>query len=193
MSLIAELLEKAVLAGIGLGVAFGAAYLIYFRDAHFWRYLAENYQRPWQRPLAIRRFQHAVAYGIGPVSKSYNSILTIGLHDDGIALSVIPPFSFFHKPLFIPFADITGWKQIWYLNAKSFELGFAKAPEVKLVMPASQVEWIGAFSQGQMQVVHEHSPHGKRPNVWYAIILLQGIMGVCFLLYILQSWMTSIG
>ncbi len=188
---IAEILEKAWLMLIGFGVFGGSLYIIYFRDSHYWRYLGEFYEAPWQRPIETRYFQHAVAYGKAFASKSYNGILTIGVHEQGLALSVIPPFSFFHKPLFIPYAEIKGWKQFWYLNAKSCELEFESAPDVKLVMPASQVKWLQEKSRGQMTVVSQHSPHRQRPNVWYAIIIVQGLMSVGLLLYLVFGGVTA--
>ncbi len=180
---IAEIIEKAWLMLIGFSVFGGSLYLIYFRDSHQWRYLSKFYEARWQRPVETRYFQHAVVYGKGIASKSYNGLLTIGVHDLGLALKVIPPFSFFHKPLFIPFSEIKGWKQFWYLNAKSVELELESAPDVKLVMPASQVKWLQNKSQGKMEVVDEHSPHKQRPNIWYAILILQALMGFGLLLY----------
>lgn len=185
----AELLQQAWLMLIGLGVGGGALYLIIYRDAHFWRSLSKVYEAPWQRALETRYFQHAVAYGEGVASKSYNGLLTIGVHELGLALKIVPPFSLFHKPLFIPFSEIKGWKQIWYLNAKSVELEFQSAPEVKLVMPASQVKWLQEKSGGQLALAQEHSPHKQRPNIWYAILIVQAIMAIGLAYYlVLGDW-----
>jgi hypothetical protein len=187
---IAEMVEKAWLMLIGLSVFGGSLYVVYFRDSHYWRYLCEFYEAPWQRPIETRYFQHAVAYGEGIASKSYNGILTIGVHELGLALSILPPFSFFHKPLFIPYAEIKGWKQYWYLNSKSYELEFQSAPDVKLVMPASQIKWLQETSRGQMEIVGEHSPHKQRPNIWYAILIVQGLMALGLLLYFVLGEVT---
>lgn len=135
--------------------------------------------------METRYFQHAVAYGKGVASRSYNGLLTIGVHELGLALSIIPPFSFFHKPIFIPYTEIKGWNQFWYLNAKSCELEFKSAPDVKLVMPASQVKWLQEKARGQLEVMSEPSPHKQRPNIWYAIMILQAIMAIGLLAYIL--------
>ncbi len=180
-----EMFQKAWSMLFGFGMVGGLLYFIYFRDSHQWRYLSEFYGARWQRPIETRHFQHAVVYGKGVASKSYNGFLTIGVHDLGLALKVIPPFSFFHKPLFIPFSEIKGWKQFWYLNSKSYELELQSAPDVKLVMPASQVKWLQKTSQGKMEVINEHSPHKQRPNIWYAILLLQGLMAFGLLLYLI--------
>lgn len=187
---IAEALEKAWLMAIGLGVFGGSLYLVYFRDAHYWRYLGKFYEAPWRRPIETRYFQHAVAYGEGIASKSYNGLLTIGVHELGLALRILPPFSFFHKPLFIPYAEIKGWQQHWYLNAKSYELEFKSAPDVKLVMPASQIAWLQEKSRGQISVAGERSPHRQRPNIWYAVLVIQGLMALGILMYFLLSDVT---
>lgn len=182
---VAELSEKALLMFIGLSVFGGALYLIYFRDSHYWRYLGKFYEAPWSRPVETRHFQHAVAYGEGVASKSYNGLLTIGVHELGLALKILPPFSFFHKPLFIPYSEIKGWKQFWYLNSKSCELEFQSAPDVKLVMPASQVKWLQEKARGQLEVIPEHSPHKQRPNLWYAIMIVQALMTLGLVLYLI--------
>ena len=51
---IADIIQKAWLLCIGMGVFGGSLYMIYFRDSHFWRYLGEFYEAPWRRPVATR-------------------------------------------------------------------------------------------------------------------------------------------
>ena len=131
MDLAKTILTQLYLMVVG-GITFvGAMYWVFFRDSHFWRYLADSYAQPWQNPLTTRRFQHGITYGREIGSKSYSGLLTIGIYDHGLGLRVFAPFSFFHKPLFIPFNEIEGWDQHWYLNAKSCELTFKRAPDVK--------------------------------------------------------------
>ena len=184
----AAIFETLYLSVIGGGVFIGLLWLVYSRDAHMWRYLAAAYARPWAEPREVRRLQSAVAYGRGVASKSYNGVLTIGRHADGVALRLLPPFSIFHDPIFIPFKDIRGWEQLWYLDATSYELEFEQAPEVKLVMPAKQVKWLQENSFGRMQVSETRSPNAARPNFWYVIILVQGFLGAFFL-----AWLMSRG
>ncbi|MEM9169178.1 MAG: hypothetical protein AAGC56_05950 [Pseudomonadota bacterium] len=174
----ADIIEKAYLAAIGLSTVAGLMAFMLYADAHRWRYLAQAYRRPWTRAAETRRFQHGVAYGHGPASKSYNGILTIGVHADGVAFALPPPWSLFHKPLFIPFNDILGWKQIWYLNTRSIELDFRRAPQVKIVMPAKQAEWLAEASGGRIELVDRASPNQSRPKVWYVILLAQCAMSV---------------
>ena len=101
---------------------------MYKRDAIHWNYLAKTYARPWQKPIS-ERWGNAVLYGKFPVSKAYNGILKIGVHEDGFSLRVrFPLISYFCEPLFIPFRDVRGWDQTWYLNSKTVELELAGAP-----------------------------------------------------------------
>ncbi|MEM8935072.1 MAG: hypothetical protein AAGC77_01535 [Pseudomonadota bacterium] len=186
MAPIAEIIDKLYLGAVGLGVMVGVLYVIYYRDAHFWRHLAQQYARPWTTPLQKKRFQHAVAYGDGFGSKSYNGLLTIGLHETGVALRVTPPFSYFHEPIFIPYKDIRGWDQSWYLNASTLELEFERAPKVKLVMPAEQVQWIQSESQNAMEISTSSSPHNDKPTLWYFILLFQLIAGILLVLYLIS-------
>lgn len=187
--MLAEILEKGFLSLIGVSVFFGVLFTIYFRDAHRWRYLHQIYGAPWQSPLKTRRFQHAVASGNGVGSKSYNGFLTIGVHPTGFALRLIPPFSLFQKPLFIPYREVKGWDQFWYMNVKTIELEFASAPDIKLVMPAAQVKWLQESSQGQLYLTGQTTPHRQRPTVWYAVIVLQGLMALGLLGYfVAERW-----
>ncbi|MEL6364535.1 MAG: hypothetical protein AAFR11_06820 [Pseudomonadota bacterium] len=177
----ADATETLILSVIGYGVFFGLMWVVLSRDAHWWRYLASAYASPREAALETRRFQHGVVYGKGGASKSYNGLLTIERRAEGVALSVIPPFSFFHKPLFIPYKDVQGWGQLWYVNAKSVELTFERAPDVKLVMPASQIEWLQQASGAAMEIRSETSPHTARPNLWYLAIFVQGMLALWLL------------
>lgn len=181
----AAIFETLYLSVIGGGVFVGLLWLVYSRDAHMWRYLARAYARPWAEPGEMRRLQSAVAYGKGVASKSYNGVLTIGRHADGVALRLMAPFSLFHDPIFIPFKDIRGWEQLWYLDGKSYELEFEQAPEVKLVMPAAQVAWLKENASGRMQISEERSPGEARPDIWYLVILVQGALGLSLLVWLL--------
>jgi len=63
--------------------------------------------------------QSAVLYGHWAAFNSYNGFVTIGVHQTRLALKVMPIFSLFHWPLFIPFSEIKGWQQTWYLDPSS--------------------------------------------------------------------------
>lgn len=168
----------------GISLLMGTAFVvmlvgyIYKRDAIHWEYLAEAYARDWRPPL-VERWGHAVLYGKFPVSKGYNGIMKVGLHADGLSLRVvIPPKSFFCEPLFIPFKDIRGWKQVWYVNAKSVELELTKAPEVKIVMPKEQLEWFQENGGRAIRFDNVPTPNQAKPVFWYWILVLSSLLPI---------------
>jgi hypothetical protein len=171
----------------GLGLAF-AVYLvanIYKRDAIHWQYLEQAYGRPWQPPLR-ERWASAVLYGKHPFSKAYNGILKMGVHKDGVSFRVMfPLISYFCKPLFIPYRDIRGWNQTWYLNAKTVELELSGAPEVKIAMPRDQVEWIRTVRGKGISLINKPSPHNAKPKIWHAYIIVSSTVMIVTMLYIL--------
>ena len=53
------------------------------------------------------------------------------------------------------------------------ELEFARVPEIEMVMPADQVEWMRRRSGLQMTVRAEPTPHKDKPTFWYYVMILQ--------------------
>lgn len=166
--------------GFAFGVVFVAGILsvVYKVHAVDWQKLVEVYGRDWQTPRLKKRFAHMILYSEGRPAKSYNSMLDIGLLEDGIALRPSRIFAPFHPPIFIPYTDIEGWSQQWYLNAKSAELSFRKAPHMRMIMPRDQVEWMFSLTGLAAPVSAARPPHGKWPSLTFIAALSGGIMAV---------------
>ena len=160
---------------------------IYKRDSVHWQYLEQVYGRPWQTPIH-ERWGHAVLYGKFPVSKAYNGILKVGVHHNGLSLRIMfPIISFFCRPLFIPYGDICGWDQTWYLNAKTVELELSGAPEVKIAMPREQVEWIRNTSGVKIAMMNQTSPHRDKPVIWHAFLVVSSLVFVVGTTFVLLT------
>jgi hypothetical protein len=139
--------------------------------AYRWRCLAEHYAGATDKPIAQRHLQSAVFLGAG----GYNSekgIITVGAHKDGVSFRVIAPFSLFRAPLFIPYADIRGWGTTWYLDARSTELEFRRAPAVKMVVAEDLAEWIAGFAGQKMSLSDKSPPQGNAGRGWYAFAMV---------------------
>ena len=167
----ASLVENpAVLTVFGFGVFAFLFFGMLWRTAVRWRYLAGSYAGEHGRAIETRRMQNGVLLGLS----GYNvvkGILNIGVHANGISFRILPPFSLFHRPLFIPYDDIRGWRTTWYLDSPSVALEFRNAPDVKMVVPADQAEWMRKFA-GQKMVLHDTTPpNGKAGRGWYAFAL----------------------
>ena len=166
--------------GYAFGVVFVAGILSVVYKAHAvdWQKLVEVYGREWQAPRLKKRFAHMILYSEGRPAKSYNSMLDIGLLEEGIALRPSRIFAPFHPPIFIPYTDIEGWSQQWYINAKSAELSFRKAPHMRMIMPRDQVEWMFSLTGLAAPVSAARPPHGKWPSLTFIAALSGGIMAV---------------
>lgn len=174
-------------------IAFGFSFVIFlmgfmlYRNSARWRELASVYGQNWQKPVSQKGFQHGVLYGKNVAFNSYNGILTLGAHLDGVAIKVMAPFCLFSPPLFIPYEDIKGWKQSWYLNAKTIELQFERKPEFKMVMPREQIEWMQEISGSKVLVSKETPPHADKPIFWYGVTILLGALTLLLMGYLLIS------
>lgn len=171
----------------------GAAFVVfivgflYKRDAIHWEYLERVYGRPWRTPIR-ERSGSAVLYGKFPLSKAYNGIVKLGVHGDGLSLRIVfPLISLFCRPLFIPYRDICGWDQTWYLDAKTVELELAGAPEVKIVMPRKQVEWIRGAGRTDITMMNEASPHRDKPVIWHAFVITSSLVMIVGTIYVLLA------
>lgn len=175
---IAEFISQVGTFVFGSAIAGGLFFGVHWRNAYRWRMLARHYGREWRQPTETRTMQNGVLYGHDTAYNSYKGILKIGVDHNGVSLAIIRPFSFFYfcEPLYIPFKEIKGWQQSWYLDSKSVELEFARVPEIKMVMPADQVEWMRKRAGQQLTIRAEPTPHKDKPVFWYYFVLIQSAM-----------------
>ena len=156
---------------------------ILWANARRWRYLSSIYGGPTNRPLEQRRMQSAVLLGLGGFN-SLKGLLLIGVEPSGVSFRVLPPFSLFHAPFFVPYADIRGWDTSWYLDARSTELEFSRAPGIKMVMPAEQAEWIGSFAGHRMILNEACPPKGKAGRGWHAVALVHASISLIMIAWL---------
>lgn len=173
------------------GVGFAAALFggILWSNARRWRYLSKFYSEPVRHPLEVRNLQSAVLLGLGGFN-SLKGILTIGLDKTGISLRVLKPFSLFHAPLYIPHRDINGWNTTWYLDARSTELEFSGAPDVKIIMPAEQAEWIQSYSGQKLSLHNATPPEGKAGRGWHAFSVVHAAIALAMIAWIVLGLFT---
>ena len=131
---------------VGYGVFFGLMYGILKVKAGYWNRLAEKYAvDPSDRPLSFakRNMQTVFVAETRLKSQSYLGITTVSVTRDGIFLSLIPPFSIFHRPLLIPFGDCRVEPSRWYLfgNA-SYQFTLSQVKGVQIIINDDLQEWI---------------------------------------------------
>jgi hypothetical protein len=159
---------------LALAFGFGGAAFIYKRHAEEWQMLAGIYGGARSNPQALKRFGHLVLYTDGTPARTYNGLLNVEIYSDGIGFKPLPLVMAFHDSIFVPYKDIKGWSQDWYINAKSVELQFAKAPDFRIIMPKSQLEWIKQESGRAFNISRDKPPHRQWPWATYAAALISG-------------------
>lgn len=173
-----ELIRSAITLALGTAMVAGMLIFIYKRFAIDWAPLAETYGRRWQKPVMKKRFANLVLYSEGRPARAYKGIVALGLHADGIALRPNQFLAPFHPPIFVPYGDINGWNQVWYIDGKSTELTFDKVPASRLIMPREQIEWMLSLDPGAASISPDRPPHGTRPWASSLIALGMGAMGL---------------
>ena len=109
---------------------------MHYRVSWRWRRLANVYGS--KQPIhahSIRRMQSVILFG-GAAFQSYKGVVNVAVSDEGIALSIMPPFHLFYfcRPLFIPHEDITSLPTEWYLNSVSYKWTVRRDPSIEIVI-----------------------------------------------------------
>jgi hypothetical protein len=129
---------------ITLGLFAGALYFVMRFQNYRWRLLASAYQSRVRREATTRkRFATLVAIGGIPFFSRYAGV-TIEVCEDGLALSIVPPFSVGAPPLYLPFGEMKIRRTSWYLNSGSFSIKMARGRGVELIVDDALLGWIQA-------------------------------------------------
>lgn len=162
-----EILNQAIGWVFGGVIVVVLMSVIHKRDAVDWDQLVSVYGRNWQPPRLNKRFANMILYSDGRPAKSYKGIIEMGLLEEGIAFRPNRILRPFQRPILIPYADIQGWDQGWYIDARSAELSFRKAPQMRMIMPRKQVEWALSLAGSSVKISETRPPHGTRPWATY--------------------------
>lgn len=181
-----EFVRMLTSTALGLVMVGGLLTFIYRRHAESWQRFQPSYGQDWKNPVAKRRMQNLLIYSEGDFARHYPGLVTLGVFPNGLGIRFLPIVDIFHHPIFVPYEDISGWQQKWYINAKSVELSFAKIPELRIIMPASQVAWIAEQGYGNIHISPDKPPTNNWPYATYfsALLLFALALALCVGLYI---------
>ena len=181
-----DILGQIIRSLFGLAMVGGLLAFIYKRTAVDWERLAAAYGDSRSRdrgpPQDKRRFANMILYGRGRPTRSYKGVVAIALYDDGIGFRPNAFLVPFHKPIFVPYDDITGWRQNWYLDAQSVELNFRDTPDMGIIMPKGQVEWILSRDRSGISISEDLPPHGGpwRTRLLIILVSLHMLVGLAY-------------
>jgi len=177
-----------VLPTLGLGLLMVGGLLAFMskRHARAWQTLQPFYSADWDGAAVTRHMQNLMIYSEGDFARHYQGIVTIGVFPKGVGIRFMPILGAFHDPIFVPYADIKGWRQKWYIDAKSVELCFKKTPDLRIIMPKSQIDWIAEQGFANIAVSDKPPPTGNWPYATFfaAIILLALMIGTLAAAYL---------
>jgi len=162
------------------------SWMMRVRSRH-WIELAKSYAGEAGPARDERSMRTAVLIGLGALN-SHKGTVTIGVHDNGVSFRAMPVLEMFCDPLFVPYGEISGWGTTWYLNSRSSELHFRRAPQIKMVLPAEDAEWIQKAAGQQMRLRQDAPPQGNAGQGWRAVFLLQMVV-----MLIVIGWVLSTG
>ena len=111
----------------------GIVFMISFMSG--WQSLAQRYATIIEAPTNTR----SMASGMVGFSR-YNNVLKVGLSDRGIYLSVFILFRPGHKPLFVPWSDISEVRQVDYFFRKMYNIKIGSPRIATLKLPVSYFE-----------------------------------------------------
>lgn len=175
----------------GLAMVFGLLIFIYKRDAVDWEKLQAAYSRDWLPPEDEKKFATVILYSDGRMAKSYKGLLTLGLYPHGIGLRpsrILLPFQY---PIYVPYEDIEGWHQNWFIDGASTEIAFRKTPGMRMIMPKSQLDWIQSKLNIQIPVSKQKPPHGKWPAFSFIHAVVMGVLTVGLICLLLFKYFTG--
>lgn len=142
------MIEKLMLHIVGHGFVITLLCIIWKANARRWTRLARAYRvtddlyAETPECYATRTMQTVILTGGDIGWNSYKAIVTVGVTHDGILLRLMPPFSAFHPPLLIPFADSRVEPKQWYLIGKTSQFILNQVSDVQVIVHDELLQWI---------------------------------------------------
>lgn len=119
----------------GLAIAGGLLGFMYWRHGWRWRLIQTAFPDPGQKPIRNWHIQTIYCHADGLIYNMYQGVVTIGVGEDGLTFSVIPPFSLAQPKFFVPYRDMMAYQQDWLLMGRVCQLEFRNVPDMRMVIP----------------------------------------------------------
>ena len=120
---------------IGFAFVGGMLSFIYWRHGWRWRRIQQAFPEAGEPPIRKWHLQSVYCHADGLIFNSYRGMVTIGVGEDGLTFSVIPPFSLIQSAFFVPYRDLMAYQQDWLLMGRCCQLEFRGVPDMKMVIP----------------------------------------------------------
>lgn len=152
-------IEQVYMAIVGmLSIAFfgGLAFYIMHASNSRWReyellYAAIEAREPLAKKLTgmVRISQPGFRFGhlSGDLKSNRHPPIVLGVHDDGLTLSIVPPFKYGCRDLFLPFNKMTIEPASWGLLNKEYGVQMDGVDGIEIVMFSNVLQWAAERSE----------------------------------------------
>lgn len=154
-----EFFEQAYMAFVSaLSLAFfgGVAFYIMHASTGRWReyellYAAIEPRVPIAKKMAgmVRISQPGFRWGhlSGDLKSHRHPPVMVGIHEDGLSLSIVPPFKYGCRDLFLPFDKMTIEPANWDMLHKEYGIQMEGVDGIEILMFSTIMEWAGEQSE----------------------------------------------
>ena len=119
-------------------------------NAHMWRLVAAHYRGKPPSAAIARKLEVTVIAARdmrmlnpfrNPRYRNYPGLM-LAIHDEGLALSLVPPFNILCPPLFLPFDEMELKPTDWALWHAPFAIRMRRLPETDIIVGRETVGWL---------------------------------------------------
>ena len=131
-----------------LAIFVGLMWWVVKAHSHMWRLVAARYRGTPASARIARKLETAMIATRGlrapnPFGKHYRRYtVLLDIHDEGLALIVVPPFNIMCPPLFLPFDEMELKPTDWALWPDPFAIRMRRLPETDIIIGRDTVRWI---------------------------------------------------
>ncbi|MCH9809139.1 MAG: hypothetical protein K0U74_15545 [Alphaproteobacteria bacterium] len=146
----------------------GIMAFIWYRVALLrWHPFAEHYGQVRETPVKTKYMQRVIVHGDGFAHNNYGGIVTVGVSRSGVHVKLLPPWSVFHQPLFIPYSDISVTERHWFLF-NAIEIKTRKAGNMRMVIYPELWQWIEDYAQANKRNIDDDYYYSSTPRETFA-------------------------
>ncbi|MDP5104183.1 MAG: hypothetical protein NWP98_09675 [Erythrobacter sp.] len=156
MGAIAEQIYLAIVSMLSLAFFGGLAFYIIHASNSRWREYEQFYaviepRKPIAKKLSgmVRISQPGFRWGhlSGDLKSHRHPPVIMGVHDDGLTLSIAPPFRYGCRDLFLPFDKMTIEPASWDLSNAEYGLQMEGVNGIEIVMFSNILRWAAEKSE----------------------------------------------
>lgn len=156
MGEIVEQLYLTVVSMLSLAFFGGLAFYIIYASNSRWReyellYAVIEPREPIAKKLAgmVRISQPGFRWGhlSGDLKSHRHPPVVVGVHDDGLTLSIAPPFKYGCRDLFLPFSKMSIEPAHWDMLDNAYGIRMEGVDGIEILMFANVMEWAAQKSQ----------------------------------------------